>query len=283
MVKSIDWNLVWIEKQRLCVSSGWGRECWQIWEDEETARDYLNMTQSRPVARQRIDDICSLVEHDWRVLDIGAGPGNIAIPLSALCVHVSAVEPAHGMALILNKRIEAGKINNIQLVNKIWDDVIPDKDLVPPYDLSFASFSLGMRDIRASIGKIMSVTRHQIVLFWHAGLQSWDKDTLELWPLLHDIEYHSCPQSDILFNLLYSMGIYPDVRVLRSNTETVYETFDEVFEQFVRRYDVINERQREILANYLERRLTKRDGKLIMPRNDVGMRFSWNMEDCNAN
>ena len=153
LAETIDWNLVWIEKQRRCTESGWGRECWQTWEDEAAAQEYLDMTRSRPVSRQRIDDICSLVRPDWRVLDIGAGPGNIAIPLSALCSHVSAVEPAHGMALILNKQLQTAKINNVHLVNKKWDDVIPSRDLSPPYDLSFASFSLGMNDIRTSIVK----------------------------------------------------------------------------------------------------------------------------------
>jgi hypothetical protein len=278
--ETMDWNSVWIEKQRLCIESGWGRECWQAWEDEASAWEYLDM--SRPVSRKRVDDICSLVKPDWRVLDVGAGPGNIAVPLSALCAHVSAVEPALGMALILNKQIEAAKIDNIRLVNKKWDDVIPARDLSPPYELSFASFSLGMRDIRASIIKMMSVTSREIVIFWHAGPQSWDGHTMELWPLLHGREYHPCPQSDVLFNVLYSMGIYPDIRVLRLDTEIVYETFEEVFSQFASRYDVINDRQREILIEYLESRLFKKDGKLLLPRREASMRFSWKLEDCYA-
>ena len=273
LAETIDWNLVWIEKQRRCTESGWGRECWQTWEDEAAAQEYLDMTRSRPVSRQRIDDICSLVRPDWRVLDIGAGPGNIAIPLSALCSHVSAVEPAHGMALILNKQLQASKINNVHLVNKKWDDVIPSRDLSPPYDLSFASFSLGMNDIRTSIVKMQSVTSREIVIFWHAGLQSWDRHTMELWPLLHGLEYNPGPQSDVLFNVLYSLGIYPDVRALRSNTEMVYQTFGEAFEQFARRYDVVNDVQRGILTQYLERQLVKKDGCLVMPRNDASMRF----------
>jgi hypothetical protein len=281
--ETIDWNSVWIEKQRRCTESGRGRESWQTWEDEAAAREYLDMTRSRPASSLRVCDIISLVKPDWRVLDIGAGPGNIAVPLSASCAHVSAVEPARGMALVLGRQIEAAKITNIHVVNKKWDDVIPPVDLSPPYDLSFASFSLGMKDIRASIVKMMSVTSREIVIFWHAGLQSWDRHTMELWPLLHDREYYPCPQSDVLFNVLYSMGIYPDVKVIRSNTEIVYQSFEEALEQFARRYDAADNRQRGILSAYLERRLLKKDGKIFLPRIDTGMRFSWKLEDCYAN
>jgi ubiquinone/menaquinone biosynthesis C-methylase UbiE len=280
--ETIDWNLVWIENQRRCTESVWVRECWQSWEDEAAAQEYLEMARSRPVSRQRAGDIFSLVKADWRVLDIGAGPGNIAVPLSALCSHVSAVEPAGGMALMLNRQIETGKISNVRLVNKKWDDVIPVKDLSPPYDLTFASFSLGMKDIRASIVKMLSVTSREIVIFWHAGLRSWDRYALELWPLLHGVEYHPCPQSDVLFNVLYSMGIYPDVRVLRSNSEIVYQTFEEAFDRFASRYEVVNDRQRGILKTYLERRLLKKSGKLLLPRSDTAMRFSWEVADCYA-
>jgi hypothetical protein len=106
---------------------------------------------------------------------------------------------------------------------------------------------------------------------------------MELWPLLHDREYYPCPQSDVLFNVLYSMGIYPDVKVIRSNTEIVYQSFEEAFEQFARRYDAADDRQRGILSAYLERRLLKKDGKIFLPRIDTGMRFSWKLEDCYAN
>ena len=70
------------------------------------------------------------------------------------------------------------------------------------------------------------------------------------------------------------------MRVLRANTEIVYGTFEEAFEQFARRYDVTDDRQRGILTTYLEDRLLKKDGKLVLPRSDTSMRFSWKVEDC---
>ncbi|MHC6203814.1 hypothetical protein ACYULU_11540 [Breznakiellaceae bacterium SP9] len=51
-----------------------------------------------------------------------------------------------------------------------------------------------------SLEKMMTVTLGTIVIFWHAGIQSW--------PLLHNKPYYPVPESNIIFNLLYSMGMH---------------------------------------------------------------------------
>lgn len=277
-----DWNEVWMETQKRHTASGRGGECWCAWRDEADARDYLAMSRKRPAARDRMEDLCSLVRPGWRVLDIGAGPGNIAIPLAGKAAHVTAAEPAPGMAAVLKEQIRDQGINNITVVNKKWDDIDPAADLSPPYDLSFASFSLGMLDLRSSIEKMMTVTAGKIVLFWHAGHQAWDRDSLVLWPLLHGRNFEPIPKSDIVFNLLYSMGIYPDIRVIRSRTEIVYDSFADALEQFARRYDAGDEAKKALLADYLNEKLISRDGKTILPRSDAGMRISWNTEEYHA-
>jgi len=277
----MDWNAVWMEAQKRNIASGRGGECWHSWKDEAAARAYLEMTKKRPVAQDRAADILALAKSDWRVLDIGAGPGNITLPLAERVAHVTAVEPAPGMATVLAKCVAESGLSNIRLVSKRWDDIESAVDLEPPYDLSFASFSLGMLDLRASLEKMMTVTTREIVLFWHAGHQSWDIDAMELWPLLHGRRYDPIPKSDIVFNLLYSMGIYPEVHVLRSRTGQVFETFDEALDQYSRRYAVDTEPQRRILVDYLKDKITLSGSKWLLPRTDAGMRISWKIEDLN--
>lgn len=278
----IDWNAVWMEAQKRNVASGRGGECWHAWQDESAARDYLEMTSKRPVARERAADILSLAKSGWKVLDVGAGPGNIALPLAERGSRVTAVEPAPGMAAVLSARAAEAGFDSVRLVPKRWDDVEPAIDLDPPYDLSFASFSLGMLDLRASLEKMMAVTKGEIVIFWHAGHQSWDLDAMDLWPLLHGRRYDPIPKSDVVFNLLYSMGIYPEVRVLRSRTEQVFETFDEALDQYARRYAADTEARRGLLAAYLKDKLRSSGSKWLLPRSDAGMRISWKMEDHNV-
>ncbi|MDR2535392.1 MAG: class I SAM-dependent methyltransferase, partial [Treponema sp.] len=205
----IDWNEAWKEAQRKNIDSGHGGECWTAWEDKDAAKNYFNSFIASPSAKKRAAELSRMIKSGSRVLDIGAGPGNIAIPLSKKVSHVSAVEPAAGMAEVFKDQISLEGADNIRLVPKRWEDVDVAADLEGPYDLCFASFSLGMLDLKESIEKMISVTTNTIVLYWHVGLQSFDEDAIELSPLLYGKKHYPVPDSNIIFNLLYNMRIYP--------------------------------------------------------------------------
>jgi SAM-dependent methyltransferase len=273
---SIDWNEIWMDAQQKNIASGTGGECWTAWEHKDDAREYFLKASHSPAAKERVADLCRLARPTSRVLDIGAGPGNITLPLSKIVTHITAVEPADGMLSIIRDQINLETSSNILLVGKRWDDIDVETDLLPPYDLCFASFSLGMMNLRESIEKMIAVTTGAIVLFWHAGLQSWDEDSIELWPLLHGKHFSPVPQSNIIFNLLYSMGIYPDITVSRHSWRVVYESFDAIFEHYARRYDAVSEEQRKILSAYIRSKfLVYGEKSMIRFTHSVSMRITW--------
>jgi SAM-dependent methyltransferase len=274
--KNLDWNNAWMDAQWLNIDSGHGGECWHSWADKEAAKEYFQHSLHSYATKERIADLCSQVRPESRVLDIGAGPGNIAIPIARIAEQLTAVEPAPGMAAVFQDQLSMENIDNIQLINKKWDDV-DTEELRPPYDLSFASFSMGMIDLKASIEKMMEVTLGTIVIFWHAGIQSWDRESMELWPLLHGKPYYPVPESNIIFNLLYSMGIYPDIKVLRHNRKIVYDSFETALEAYAGRYDAKDPEKRRVLEKYLKDKLYQADGKRMLFTTDVGMRISWPM------
>ncbi|WP_010254480.1 class I SAM-dependent methyltransferase [Treponema primitia] len=273
---NFDWNKIWIDAQWRNIDSGHGGECWHSWANKETAKEYFYHSLQSPTAKERIADICSLIQPGGRVLDIGAGPGNIAVPVAKIAGHLTAVEPAPGMAEVLQEQITLENMDNILFINKKWDDV-DTEELLPPYDLTFASFSMGMIDLKTSIEKMMAVTLGTIVIFWHAGIQSWDQESMDIWPLLHNKPYYPVPESNIIFNLLYSMGIYPDVKVLRHTRKTVYDSFEKALETYAGRYDAKDPEQLRVLENYLQGKLYHVEGKRMLVSTDVSMRLSWPM------
>ncbi|WP_020611835.1 class I SAM-dependent methyltransferase [Sediminispirochaeta bajacaliforniensis] len=279
MVEQFDWAKLWIEAQKRNIASGRRGECWLAWDDEGSAREYRIRSSQQEATQKRIKEICNLAKRDWNVLDIGAGPGTLAVPLSRSVAHITAVEPASGMAAVLEEEIANRGITNVTIIRKRWDDIDAIADLRPPYELCIASFSLGMLDVSTSIKQMMAVTKRHIVIYWHAGLQPWDRDAIELWPLLHGRPYDPIPKSDIVFNLLYSMGIYPDIRVTRSHGTMVFGSLEEALEQYSARFHAHSREKRAILIDFLKRRTIPDGKRLVMSRNHVGMRISWNMED----
>ena len=88
------------------------------------------------------------ITHESRVLDIGAGPGTLAVPLSGVVQHVTAIEPAQGMVDCLQENIRISGIKNITVLTETWEDVDISKDINPPFDVVVASYSLGFPDLR---------------------------------------------------------------------------------------------------------------------------------------
>ena len=260
--KNIDWNEVWKDKmeaqKRACLNT----DCGSIWKNKESAKRFWEMSRNNG---DRIEKTIQgmVLTPDSRVLDIGAGPGSLAIPLAERVAHVTAVEPAEGMMSVLKENIETYGIENINCVHKDWEVVDAKMDLYGPYDVVFASYSLGMKDIRSSIRKMIDVSSGYIYLYWFAGETSWDMHSRKLWPSLHGYEYQQGPKIDVLYNVLYDMGIYPNMEVFPFEHVQTFVSLDEAVENFKPHYAVTSEEQEEILRAYLKELLEDENGNIV--------------------
>src|SRR5512137_2030124 len=130
-----DWNALWKERQRLQESTRTHDDSSHNWDRKENAERY------DANARSEYDDrvqrtIASLpLTRESRVLDIGAGPGVLALPIAPLVREVTAIEPGTGMVDVLKKHAEREGIRNIACVQKLWEDVDIARDLQGSYDI----------------------------------------------------------------------------------------------------------------------------------------------------
>ncbi len=276
-LREIDWNEIWKAQMQRSKEACPARDCARIWESHESALRFWNMSQEEHWRVEKTIEWTD-VKQGSRVLDIGSGPGALAIPFAKKAAHVTAVEPAVGMVSILQEKMTEQGVKNISVVQKLWEDINVEEDLQPPYDVVIASFSLGMSDIRAAIEKMIDASSKYIYLYHFAGPTSWDLQWKELWPKLHGSEYHPAPKCDVLYNVLYQMGIYPYVRTFRLQHSQRYASIQEAVDALRPQAQAETEDQVEILRDYLKLALQPENGNLVLPGSSVRVEMWWENE-----
>jgi len=269
-----DWNEVWKSRQALHELSRIPDDPSHNWSSRKNAERYAACAASGDDRVRRT--LASLdITRDSRVLDIGAGPGILALPLARLVHEVCAVEPGAGMVAILQERAAQERITNISCVQKTWEDVDIARDIAAPYDLVIASLSLTMEDIRAALNKMDAVAAGQVCLYWFADMPFWERMYADLWEPLHGRPYYSGPKADCLFNVLYQMGIYADVEMLPLEKEYRFASFEEMETFFCRRFGAESQEQQEIVSRYLAPMVRSNGGDIAISGSSTLAGIMW--------
>lgn len=274
---TIDWNAVWDERMRLHVEANAGQDAVGFWAGRETAEKYWRTATRDGPGRERIERTLRELplSPSSRVLDVGAGPGVLAIPLARRVAHVTAVEPAPGMVEVLRRNLRDLGVRNLRCVENRWEAVDPREELDPPYDVVLCSMSLAMFRIRDALLKMEAASRGYVYLYWFAGQPTWDRHPVRLWPLLHGSDYHPLPKCDILFNVLYQMGVYPSIEAFSFQHRNRFATLDDAVGYLAPRYRAANDRQRSILRAYLAEVLEPEADGLVLRSEATCMKVWW--------
>lgn len=260
----IDWNEVWRSRMETSTALKRNRGCSDFWDNRERAKKRATPSAGDDCERVRWVTSSLPVTPGSRVLDIGAGTGAIAIPLALRAAAVTAVEPAQAMRDVMERAVREAGIDNITVVGRHWEETDLQRDLDAPYDIVFASFSLGMPNLKEAIEKMNEVCSGTVAVFHFAGLPYWEQIMLEIWPRLHGVPYFPGPKADVIFNLLYRMGIYPNVSVSSDEHRLIVPDLDAGVDALRGRLLVGTPEQEDILREYLAARLVREDGGLVL-------------------
>lgn len=258
-----DWNQIW--KDMMEKRQGVAPNCADLWDQEKHARHYWETIQQ--LGQKRIRETISRlhVRPGSRVLDIGAGPGTLAIPLSGKVSSITAIEPSPGMMQVLQENLSDKKITNVGCIAQRWEDVDAVSELDSPFDAVVAAFSLDMPDIREAVQKMIRVCSGQIYLYWFAGVPSWTAYYQAIWPSLHGVPYQPSPKFNVLIRALKQMGIHPQVEFIPTYFPIKFPSLDDALEEVSPEFAVATDSQKEILAGFLERLLVPEGGSFVLP------------------
>jgi len=256
MIEHLDWNKMWMQALE---DSTWRKRQGdkKEFEDEESAKHYdeSERDSDRPgriIAKLDIDSNCT-------ALDIGPGPGILAIPLAKIVKQVTVVEPSEAMLSCLRRNAQREDLLNISCINKKWEEVVPFEG-IKEHDVLIASHSLSMLDMREALSKMDQLAKRSVYLI--AGAGDTRDEYEELWPRLHDEEYVRWPSYIYIYNILYHMGIRANVEMSEDEYRQSYSSLDEATEEWKNSFEVASQEGEEIVRSYLSNHLIEQDNEL---------------------
>jgi ubiquinone/menaquinone biosynthesis C-methylase UbiE len=273
---TIDWNEAWKALEQRKRAEDTLANCTDRWNDPERCRKF-NQTVQEENWKQAWERIHAMhLTPSSRVLDIGAGPGSLAIPLAGIVRHVTAVEPSSGMLGCLHENMKVRGISNITTIQKRWEEIDPATDLDPPYDVVVASYSLGFMDLRPALAKMDTVSSQYVYIFWFADMTSPRlQNYVDIWEDLFGTPPLPRHTPNIIFNLITQMGIYANVRIYRTDHVSRFSSIEEAISDQSYELHLTEERQVSVLRKYLEKALQREDGQYVLKRRSHQAKIWW--------
>lgn len=244
--QDIDWNGIWKESRR---QKSWRRKKSKDWDKRAAAFARRNIASS--YVEQFIDRIH--LEPDWTVLDIGAGPGTLAIPLARRVKAVTAIDFSASMLDALQEYAGRAGVTNIRTVEASWEDNW-ERLGVGPHDVAIASRSLSVDDLRAALEKLDAFATRRVIISDRVGSGPFDPDIFAA----VGREFSPGPDYILTLNLLYQMGIHARVDFIILDENKVYESREQAVDSCAWMLDNLTAEEEQKLQAYLAAHLVKR-------------------------
>ena len=101
----------------------------------------------------------------------------------------------------------------------------------------------------------------------------------ERWPFLHGASFASSPKCDILYNVLYSMGIYPNIETFPLRHTNRFTDLNEAINHFASKCIAVTGEQKEVLGRYLEEHAGLEEGDIVVPGHSTRVKIWWEKKD----
>jgi len=163
----------------------------------------------RPLGDQGVDPtpdaLAAFIGRDDDVIDVGAGGGRIAIPLSRRCRALVAVEPSPSMRAVLEQELAKHKVDNVRVVSARWEEAV-----VEPATLVFAAHvTYGIQAIEPFLAKLDATARRRAAVV--AVADPPQTPLAPFWRWVHGEERLRLPCRDELLAVLRELGAQPEV------------------------------------------------------------------------
>ena len=236
-----------------------GRTSADFW--ERRAKNYHRSTKEKVATDPFFRKLQQVVTPDASVLDVGAGTGRFALALAPYALHVTAVEPNTTMLNYLRQDAAVGGLTNVSYVPTTWQDAPTDlyADIVVCSHVLYP-----IRDIDTFVMKLRAATLEACYIYMRAA--HFDTSTSHLWRHFHGDERFAPPGYIHALDVLFELGIYASVEIVRMPWVMRYPSLDVATDELLEQLILPdNEPTRLELRNLLDAWLIERDGVYVPP------------------
>jgi len=237
--QDIDWNLLWRQAQ---AEKSWQSKGASDW--DARAVSFAQRTEQSPYTHAFLHLLHP--DPDWSVLDVGSGPGTLALPLASRVKTVTCIDFSATMLKILADRAAEEQLANIRICPISWTDDWKQHG-VAPHDLVIASRSLAVPDLDAALRRLTDFALHKVAVTDRVGYGPFDPDAFAA------VGRPLNPGPDYIYtvNILYRMGYLASVDFIRLEETARYPSFDQAASRYLWMFRDLSATETKRLHRYL--------------------------------
>ena len=244
--------------QQCCKQKSWPKKDQAAW--DRRAASYAKRQLGGSYTQRFIEMMAP--EPDWSVLDVGCGPGTLALPLAKLVKKITAIDFSGEMLNELEKRLGEENITNVETRQLSWDDDWQEAGIAP-HDVTLASRSMSVADLGRALEKLNNWATKKVFISDRVGSGPFDPDLFAA--LGRDFD----PGPDYIFtiNILYQMGIHPRVDYILFPQEKNFNSREEALMGCLWMAEDLTAAEKPGLEKYVDERLRRNpDGTVTLTR-----------------
>ncbi|NLZ18393.1 MAG: class I SAM-dependent methyltransferase [Desulfobulbaceae bacterium] len=249
----IDWGLLWQQAQD---EAGWKPREARVW--DERAASFAERGTHSTFERQCLELLAPQAE--WTVLDVGAGPGTLAVPLAAQVRHVTCMDFSAAMLAKARQRAEEEGRVNLSTVHASWSD---DWEAlgIAPHDVIIAARSLSVRDIMAALRRLSVYGIRKRVVVDRVGSGPFDPAAFAA----VGRQPRRGPDYIYTLNALYQLGYHATLAYVYTDNSRCCSSLEEACASYSWMLPDLNRQEQKDLLSYLRSIGTRQeDGSILL-------------------
>lgn len=251
----IDWRQAWIGMRKARIRP------LRITYDKDFERHFLadqfakDQSNNYEYGREVVKNLSGLLSSDFEVLEIGAGPGTLTIPLAEKVKMVTAMEISAKMVTALGKELENKQVENVEVIKNDWMKVEEYK-VKGKFDLVICShFLWQVEDLELHLKKMENASRKFCAIIQPSGRDAVVRETYEA-IVSHPYQGQFEPDADIFpYIILRQKGRLLNTSSIEYAIKRDRQQLARYVTSFIGRYIEVDKRVSEAIKEFVKKYL----------------------------